>query len=84
MHNNTENSHYIEKSSIFCKDIIRFHFLIGCVQKEEQILKHMQINLNVAILQNIFAEKLCIDRPVCHMHLNFSEPGNIIFQPQSV
>lgn len=67
MHNNTENSHYIEKPCMFCKGIIRFHFLIGYVQKAEQILKHIQINLNVAILQIIFVEELCIDRPVCHV-----------------
>lgn len=37
--NNTANFHYTEKPSAFCKYVIRFHLLIGCVQKEEQILK---------------------------------------------
>lgn len=64
---NIENSHSMEKFCMFCKDIIRFHFLTGCVQKGEQILKHMQINLTVAILQSIFEEKLGIGRPVCHV-----------------
>lgn len=64
IHNNPGNFHYTEKACVFCKYIIRFRLLIGYVLKAELILKIMQTNLNVAILQSIFVEKLCIDSPV--------------------